>query len=190
MTIFIFSQCGIIYLIIMIESKRFQSLLFFAGEKIYTNIHENSNMSYIRVCNESAIKLLKSTLTTLFMLIASNVIYLGFPSYATMIHHEIQLTIPVLLPFTDLETSHGIVINILNQMFISTIGVVGNFGIEVATCMLKNTVWGVMVVICHSIDEISKLLQNSDDDSTESNSKGNIDIYFRNMLIQIQDFDR
>lgn len=171
----------------MIPSKRkfYQSLAFFAGEKIYTNINRDSNMGYIRVCNESAVKLLKSTLTIFGIVATSMIILLIFPMYAFIFKHDIQLPIPVVLPFTDLETKNGLILNLVNQVFISLIGGTGNLGIEIITCILKNNVWASTVAICYSIDEISDSIQ-----SPAANLKTIIDLKFRNILIQVQDLDR
>lgn len=110
------------------KKKEYQSLAFFAGDRIYTHIKDDSNPSYIHVCNQSAIKLLKSTSTILGIVVSSMIILLVFPIYALVFKNDIQLPIPVVLPFTDLETKNGITLNIANQVFIVLIGATGNIG--------------------------------------------------------------
>lgn len=163
--------------------KMIQSLLYFGGNKIYTDITEESNPKYIRLCDQSAIRLLKDISKTLCIISICVFLYAIFPLYTILDKHELQLPLPVFLPFTDTSTVHGIVINIINQIFISLLGLAGNFGIEIAMCMLKNTVWATAVAICFSIDEFT-------DSIIQSKPARDIDKEFRNILIQLQDYDR
>lgn len=171
----------------MVPSKKkvYQSLAFFAGDCIYTNAEQDIHPDYISVCNQSAIKLLKSTSTTFGIIASSMIILLIFPMYAYVFKQDIQLPIPVVLPFTDLETKNGITLNLANQVFIALIGGTGNLGIEIITCILKNNVWASTVAICHAIDEISEYIEYPKGDM-----KRFIDLKFRNILIQVQDLDR
>ncbi|XP_031639326.1 uncharacterized protein LOC116351370 [Contarinia nasturtii] len=174
-----------ILVIFPMKKKAYQSLAFFAGDKIYTNRDQNESPAYIQVCDESAVKLLKSTSTTLGIVLFSMIILLIFPPYAFITKNDIQLPIPVILPFTDLESKNGITLNMANQVFIVLIGATGNIGIEIITCILKNNVWASTVVICYSIDEISEFIEHP-----EGDMKRFIDLKFRNILIQVQDLDR
>lgn len=171
----------------IIESKRkaYQSLAFFAGDKIYTHVTKESNASYIHAINESAIKLFKSTSKTIGIVASSLIILFFFPLYVYVSKRDIQLPIPVVFPFTDLESINGITINVVNQVIISIIGSAGNIGIEVITCILKNNVWACTVAICHSIAELSDALEQTEEDMTRY-----INTKFRNILIQVQDLDR
>lgn len=140
---------------------------------------------YDSICNESAIKLLKSTIRTLAIVIVSLTIYSIIPVVALLQNNEIQLTVPVLFPFTNLESQTGLIVNMLNQLFIAAIGMTANIGIEVLNCILANTVWTNAIVICYSIDEISRILQNS-----KQHSVGIVDYRFRNIVMRVQDADR
>lgn len=139
-----------------------QSLCWFAGDKIYTEVDEESDPNYIRVCNESAIKLLKSTALTIAIIIITLNIYLGFPVYSTLFAGEFQLPVAVYFSFTDYSTTYGIVINIVNNLFICIVGLLGLIGIEIITCMLKNTVWACTVAVRYSLVKLSVLLENSE----------------------------
>lgn len=103
--------------------------------------------------------------------------------HSIVFKYELTLPIPIFVPFTDISTIHGIVINILNQAYLSLIGFAGSSGIEVFTCMVKNTVWASAVAICFSIDEISESIK-------QTKPSRAIDKEFRNILIQLQDYDR
>lgn len=136
------------------------------------------------MCDECAVKLLKSTVKTIGVIVGSLCIYLFFPIIAFVFEHDLQLPIPVLLPFTDLQSANGILLNLLNQIFMDFIGMAGNIGIEIITCLLKNSVWASVLIICSSIDEFFDL------EKFKSLSNTTIDYKFRNILIQIQDLDR
>lgn len=175
------------YLMVMIDSQRkcWQSLAFFSGNKIYVDINLNSNPSYIRVIDESAVKLLTSTMITMGIIVGSMNLYVGFPVTATILGDDVQLPIPVLFPFTDYKTNYGLAINLVNNFFVASIGLAGNLGLEIVMSMLKNTVWACNVAIKHTIDDISALLTTPD--SIPSNV---LNHKFRNVLIQAQDLDR
>lgn len=176
-----------IYCLIIFPSKRkiYQSLIFFAGDKIYTDVFEHSDPRYIEICDQSAIKLLRSTLKTTSILIVCSIIYGLFPIHAFITENEIQIPVPMLFPGTDLESTIGLIINMFNQIFLLWIGCIGNFGVEIFNCILKNTVWVSMMSICHSIDELSTNLKKA---TPKSNSF--INCSYRNIIIQIQDYDR
>lgn len=172
---------------VMITSKRkvWQSLAFFSGDKIYTNVNRKSNPKYINVCNKSAVKLLTSTIVTLIIVIGSMNIYVGFPVIASMFTDDLQLPIPVYFPFTDYKTKTGLFVNLLNNLFVASVGLAGNIGVEIITSMLKNTIWACTVAISHSIDEISASVEQP-----EPKSKEIIIHQFRNVLLQVQDYGR
>lgn len=162
--------------------KLIQSLIFFAGDQIYTDIQPDSELNYIRVCDQSAIKLLKDASTTMAIIISAVVLYSCFPLYAFIKHNEIPLFMPMFFPFTDMESTTGITINILNQIFVNTLVLAGNFGIEVATSMTKNSIWSCAIAIGHSVVQLTESVENT-------RSKRIIDYNFRNILVQVQDFD-
>lgn len=162
--------------------RSYQSLLFFADENIYTDFNENINSKYISICDRNAIKLLKKTSATVGIIAVFIAVYLSFPIFDYFVNNDLQFPVPVLLPFTSIETTHEIVLNILNQLFIVMVGTTGNIGIEIITCLLKDTIKMSTVVICQSIDELSEFIQKSDEDSC-------IDCQYRNILIQVQDLN-
>lgn len=126
---------------VMIRSrlKRYQNLYFFASKHIYTDIKGDSDQKYIQVCNQSAIKLLLiNTIKMISILIVSMIMHAMFPLFAYFKYNDIQWPIPVILPFTDLDSTHGIVINFLNQTFIGNFNIIGNIGIEIS--ILNNSV--------------------------------------------------
>ena len=140
---------------------------------------------YISVSEQSAYNLSKNLFETLGIYIISALIYATFPIYHFIANNEIHLIIPVLFPFTDLVTVNGIVINMANQLFTGSIGVCGTLGIEVAVCMIKNTFGAISSAACYSIGE----LVTAFNESTRFSNRI-VEIHFRNIIIQLQDFDR
>lgn len=178
-------QSMIIYAktIIPSEQRMLKSLLFFGGEKIYTKFGPNFDPNYIRTCEKSAIKLLKTTATTLCLLVTCNCVYFIFPMYALLLKHEIQFPLPVFLPFTEFKGTVDILLNVLIQMYMSLFGIVGNIGIEVMTSIIKNTVWATSAAVCYSIDVLSNSIE-------QRKSATIIDDELRAISIQVQDYDR
>lgn len=180
-------QSTILYVMIMVPQSRkeFRSHIYFVGERVYTDIDENSNASYIKALDQSAIKLFTSTAKTVAIVVVSMIIYLTFPIIVYIQSNELHLPIPILVPFTDLETKNGLIINLWNQSSIAVMIIVGNIGIEMITCMLKNSVWATTVAIGHTIDEISAFFEEP-----EPPSESVFDRYIRNLSIQVRDLDR
>lgn len=172
---------------VMIRSRlrRYQNLYFFASKHIYTDIEEDSDADYIRVCDQSAIKLLTSTMKIMTIVIVSMIMHMMFPTFAYFKYNDIQWPMPVILPFTDPDSVNGLAINLVNQLFIGFTSSIGNIGIEISTCILNNTVWAIIVAIGHSIDELSGSTENP-----QSSTASNRIHLFRNILIQVQDYDR
>lgn len=172
---------------VMIDSQRkcWQSLAFFSGDKIYVDINQHSNPSYIQVIDESAVKLLTSTMITVGIVVGSMNLYVGFPVTASIFGDDIQLPIPVLFPFTDYKTHYGLAINLVNNFFVASVGLAGTIGVEIVTSMLKNTVWACTVAMKHTIDDISELIKTPDPKPSNV-----LNHQFRNVLIQAQDLDR
>lgn len=164
---------------------KLRSLVLFAGEHIYTDITPQSTPAYISACDKSAIKLLKNSFTNMSLILVSNFLYGSFPMYAFFIKHEIQLALPVFVPFTDLDSLFGLILNLFNQLFISVTGIVGNYAIEIGTCMIKNSMWGATVAISFAIDNVSRSIKEHNHKSSRY-----CDFEFRNILIQLQDYDR
>lgn len=170
---------------IIIPSQRriFHSLLFFAGGNIYKDFYEDCNSNHLNVCNQCAIDLIKNTAKTIGILFFFMGMYVIFPLYALIIHNDLQLSCPIYFPFTNLQTTNGIILNILHQVFINGIGITANIGTEILTCMIRNTIWVCTMLICNSIEELSELLQNSESMACL------IDLKFRSILIQVQEVD-
>lgn len=167
-----------------VKRTRHHAFGTFGAEKIFKEENPKSVL-FKHVVNECAIKLLVSTLKTVAIIFGSSGAFSCYPAYSFMFKNEIVLPIPVLVPFTTLDTNYGLAINLGNQATICSVGVVGNVIIEMISCTSKNTVFTCASVICFSFDELVRLL-NEDERHATMEYKS----YFRNTLVQIQDFDR
>ncbi|XP_031627340.1 uncharacterized protein LOC116343436 isoform X2 [Contarinia nasturtii] len=164
-------------------TAKFRSIIFFVEDEMYPD--EDEDFKLMEACNSSAIRLLKGTSKTLGLLMLSFAMMTIAPTYEFIFKNNIQLIVPIIFPFTDFETKTGMNLNMANQFFIMLFGLIPNLLIEIGTCMLKNYVWTFTVVIGHSIDKISQSLEHPQGDE-----KTKIDLLYRNILIQIQDYDR
>lgn len=175
------------YFLIMRPSSRktLQNLILFSGDHIYTDITPESHPDYIRLCDECAVYLLTDTAKTLCLILSSISLYALFPLYASVMNNDLQLPCPVLLPFTDLESWMGISLNLLNQLFLNSMAVAAAIGIEGGTSIQKNAVHAFVVAIGHTINEFSRVINESGSMSAISCSHG-----FRQVLIQVHDFDQ
>lgn len=146
---------------VIVPSSRaqLQTALFFIANHLYIN-NDETNVDYNQMCERSAIKLLKSTAKTVGILMSSVVISATFPIILTVSRHQIQLVVPVLVPFTDLNTWHGLCINLFNQLITIFFGICAGLGIEIIICMLKNSFWTMSAAVCNSLDELIDLFMN------------------------------
>lgn len=173
---------------VLVPSKRRQlnRLVYFTGEKIYRGFNQESTDNYMRVCEKNALNLLSSTIQKCLILCLGTSLFVLFPMVAFVFNNEIQLPVPVLFPFTNIDSVNGLVINMLNQLLIAFVAVSGNIGIEIRTCVLKNSIGVIAAATCHSIDELSEKLKRT----APRSETFFIQRYFRNILIQVQDLDR
>lgn len=175
------------YVAVLVPSSRktIQSLAFFAGDNIYTDVHLDSDSEYIRICDKSAIKLLRNATMSFLMIGIAACLFACFPLYAYFANGELQLLIPMYVPFTDLETRNGIFINLLNQSLITFFGLNGNFGLDWITSMMQNTIWACGVAISYAIARLSNCIKKN-----EYQASRTIDRDFQNVLMQVQDYNR
>lgn len=175
------------FVLLMTPSKRraLQSLLFFVAENIYSSDRED-NPNYRSQFDQSVIELLRTLSIALSATFTFLAIFSIFPFVTYIVRHEIQIPLPVLFPFTELESTTGLVINFSSQVFALFFGAMANISIELIQFMLKNSVWAITVAICLSIDEFSTIFETRDFNETDRL----MDQHFRNILIQIQDLDR
>lgn len=186
--IFIHEKCITGYSLAIIPSNRarLQTAIFFVVNHLYINDDDNaSNVAYNHICDQSAIKLLRSTTKTLGILVSSIILAATLPIIITISRHEIQLVIPVLVPFTDLQSWQGLCINALNQLITTFVGACATIGIEIIICIWKNSLWTLSAAVCYSLDELMRSFNESD-----ASTNRIVKYHFRNVVLQMRDRDR
>lgn len=97
------------------------------------------------------------------------------------------MTIPVILPFTDPETTAGYYQNVSHQLVMNAVGLFGNVGIECISTFLISNVVVAVETICFELGEFSDILKTDDKAAVPTN---NNKLRLRNLLVQMQDVDR
>lgn len=111
-------------------------------------------------------------------------VYVMVPLYELVIERKFQAPTPVLLPFTDPESTFGILINTLNQSFAAWIIATVNIGIEIVNCILSNAVSATSLATCHSMNQLS-----IDIVASKFSSSRSIEVTFHNIIIEVQDYN-
>lgn len=75
----------------------------------------------------------------------------------------------------------GYYINLANQGFIAIVGIIGNFGIEIAFSLISNNLWAASDVIKYNLDEL-QIGEGCGESATVRGAK------LRNIFVQIQDW--
>lgn len=170
--------------------KELQKLIYFTGQKVYASYNHMSNRKYAQISEQGALKLFWSTMKIIMIISVSSAIPATFNLYILVKDHEINLPIPILFPFTDLESISGFIINFLNQLFIAILGFAGNVGIEITTSLIKNSLWMMTAATNYAIDELVDELTTFTSISDSAQTQIHVDYIFRNILLQAQDIDR
>lgn len=174
----------VVYVIVLMPStrKRYQHLYNFAGDYIYSN-NRASAKTHI-VCEKMIIQLNRSSSKILSLVVVSFFVLFAAPLYRIFILDEREWIVPVLLPFIDIENDIGFYINLGNQLLYIPVGVLIIPGIELVTCVLKNTITATAAIIENELQEFS--------DSLEGKSRYSVDSEWRfgNIIVRIADYDR
>lgn len=160
-------------------SKQYRHMYNFAGNFLYGRTDYNNN-----VRDRMAISLLTSTSKVLTLLMVTFTFIMIAPIYENLFNDGREMIIPVVLPFIDPDTKNGFYINSASQMFCLALGAVIVPGTEIMTCVLKNTISAMAAIVEDSLLELGKNLEIDEQFS-------DLRVYqFRNIVVQILDFDR
>lgn len=138
-----------------IGSSRFKyrSLILFTGRKIYAN-HSPTD-DYEQVAGQNAMKLLRMTVVILFVVIVSFSLVLIGPIYAFVVHGEYNSIGGGIVPFTDLETLDGFILNVIFQTGMGLLGFVASVAIEISNCVIINAITVMSDLACCSMQQFS-----------------------------------
>lgn len=190
----------------MIPSTRklYIRMYMFSGVHIYENSETTPKNN--AVCDEKAIALLISVIRIEMIIVVSLFLMYCVPMYNILFRNEYDVIIPsnicdyhiyskyfciiilylhtVILPFVDFQTRNGFALNMANQIFFCVYAMLGNTGIELITCVVKNTVLVTAAVIKNELLEFVDILQKKRTFSAP------LPTQFRNIIVKISDFDR
>lgn len=104
----------------------------------------------------------------------------------TLVLSQNRMVVVILLPFTDPTTQHGFMVNFIHQSMTVACGFLILPAVELVQCILKNTISVTAAVIENTIMEFNDQLK-IDPSLAFSNEMA---CHFRNIMLQISDFNR
>lgn len=160
---------------------KFKSLLNFAGDYMYSEVRSTSRFSM--VCEEGARKMWKSyailtcIICTSMSLVSVGPIFLFFRTGIWITPLGTQF------PLAD-HSDIAFYMDLVIQMAIALIGILVTVSIEMSQVIVNNAVQMAADVTKLSIDELREQLSEEGEMRLKTRTK------FRNLMLQVQDFDR
>lgn len=161
--------------------KPYQSIIFF-GSTIYN--YQGKEERVLAILNEAVQYLNKTAICFTMGIVLSTISFAVYPLYTYLWLNERPRFVPVILPFVHPDSESGYYLCALVQIFMSTTAIGGTIGIEIIVSMIVNNMYVAVGVIEFELDKLSHLILKS-----ELGSLG-IKQALRNILMQVQDFDR
>lgn len=160
---------------------KINSLAIFSGKFIYLDSKESSE--YNRICERNVMKLVKNIVAVSFTVIFSHLLILVGPIYA-YIFNGVRITpMATHLPYFEKDSDTEFMVNLALQCVVALYSITGNVTVEIITCLINDTVSSVPELIRLNLDEMT-------DEVQKKYSQLSVSIRLRNVLIQVQDFDR
>lgn len=156
-------------------------LFRFSGDHIYRNIKDSS--SFCKLCEENIENMRKSYIVLVIVIFISIGSVSVGPIDAYFREGVMETPFGTKLPFFEENSANGFYFDICYQSMIMPFGIVSTICIELCQCMTYNTVQLSADVIELSADELTTELEFKKKFSVKSIA------HFRNILMQIQDFD-
>lgn len=94
------------------------------------------------------------------------------------------MLVSVILPFVDPDTDQGYYVNLAHQLYYGICGPFAIIGIEMTTCVIKNTTLVASDVIKSDLEELENVLRSDSEFTIQRAQK------FHNIIVQIQDLHR
>lgn len=154
----------------------------FAGSFIYANFKKTPKNH--NVCEQMAVYLLTKSIKIEMLIAFSLFLMYCVPLYNISIRREYDVIIPIILPYLNPKSQIGFCANLANQLMFCVYVLPIMFGIELITCLLKNTISVAAAVIQNEVDEFAEILSENDDFTPKYAHQ------FQNILVKIMDFDR
>lgn len=177
-------QSLICYILVVLPSthEKYRRIHNFGGDYIYSNSRISEEVN--SVCDRMAIDLVIRSIIVNCLISLSLVLTIVSQMQKIILTGEYVLIIPIILPFIDVETRTGYLINTLNHLAICALGTTVIPALELITCVIKNNASVMAAVIKSTILGFAKTLKRSD------HLPKNINSEFRNIVLRIMDFER
>lgn len=149
---------------------------------MYTKYDVSANRHYI--CDQMAINLSISCGKTIFVTLLSFGLVGIAPMYKLLFTDDKELPLPILFPFTNLETQFGYCTNLIIQSVFGLFGVLILMGAEIGICMIKFNATISTAIIQNELMKLSNQLEMDDEFKVKHIWK------FRNIILQVLDMNR
>lgn len=159
----------------------FKNLCAFAGKFIYTNW--NSASKYDTLCRINIEHFLKRVILTSILMFVSYMMMGAGATYVTLFTNDRINPMSLLLPAFDEDSDIAFYINYGIQTIIAGLAVMGNISVEIASCIINDTIQIIPKTIHIDVDEMAIKLETG-----ENYLKTKARLH--NILMKVQDFDR
>lgn len=163
------------------DRYRLKRLFRFSGDHIYPDVNDGS--PFTRICEESIEKMRKSYIILVIVIFISigSVIIGPMEAY---IHRGIKVTpFGTKTPFFEEDSDVGFTFDLIYQSCLMPFGIISTICIELCQCLTYNT-----IELCADVVNLhTESITNDFDNGNKFDSS--LRARFRNVLIQIQDFD-
>lgn len=163
------------------ERFRLNRLLNFAGTYIFSGAQ--SSPKFRKVCELGVEKMCKSY-AILSMIICFSMSAVSIGPTIIFIRTGVWITpLGIQFPFAD-QSDIAFWLDLLIQLIIGVIGIPITVSIEMSSVIVNNAVTSAAYVIELSCDELSLQIDMDNEWTPQTN------FHFRNLVLQVQDFDR
>lgn len=175
---------GVLIYLQAINSNRYnyRRILLFATDHIYPDKKDSSRFN--ELCDQYGRKSIKMTiLFVIFILLSTGQAMIG-PMLEFMKTGHLITFLGIKLPFIEEDNMLGFHLNLMIQTTITTFGTIGGLAIEIASCIVNNTVMLCSEVISLDCTELADKLEKG------CLPTAHIVAEFRNVYVKYQDYDR
>lgn len=163
------------------DRYRLKRLFRFSGDYIYPDVNDGSPLTML--CQESIEKMRKSYIILVVVIFISIGSVITGPMEA-YIHRGIKVTpFGTKTPFFEEDSDVGFTFDLIFQSCMMPFGIISTICIELCQCLTYNTIELCADIVNLNADSISKDLE------TDKKFDIKLRTHFRNVLMQIQDFD-
>lgn len=160
---------------------KFYAIENFCGDYFYKCDTESANYNTLRT--EHIDKLLKHMLFVLPLMIISHVIVIMAPIHALLFQHIRTTPVGLHLPILEKDSDLEFTLNMILQAIMTFYALIGSVAIEIASCIINNTIKLVPHLIRFS-------LRNFRDELKANGMSVEAIVQLRNLFVEIEDYHR